>query len=112
MTTKTKFTPGPWEVDRGLTRSGKNIVTRAVDGDGPYLIECPGSGGAMSLSETVCALHWTGTPEWGANAALIAAAPEMYEALKDAANSAGFQYMLGELRDRIDAALAKAEGRS
>jgi hypothetical protein len=43
-----------------------------------------------------------------ANARLIAAAPEMLEALQRAAQSAGFQYMTFETREAIDAALAKA----
>lgn len=36
----------------------------------------------MSYTSTVCKLDWYGTPEWEANARLIAAAPEMLEALK------------------------------
>jgi hypothetical protein len=44
------------------------------------------------------------------DAHLIAAAPELYEALVKAGNSAGFQYMTSETRDIINAALAKARG--
>ena len=45
-----------------------------------------------------------------ANARLIAAAPDMLEALKEA--RALLRGCIGEAIDRIDAALAKAEGRS
>ncbi|MPR62730.1 hypothetical protein D7027_13045 [Ochrobactrum intermedium] len=45
-----------------------------------------------------------------ANMHLIAAAPDMYEALEAAANSAGFQYMWPNTRSKIEAALAKARG--
>lgn len=44
------------------------------------------------------------------HAHLIAAAPELYEALEAAANSSGFQYMFSETRDKINTALAKARG--
>jgi hypothetical protein len=46
------------------------------------------------------------------DAHLLAAAHDLIEALKAAALSAGFQYMLVETRDKIEAAIAKAEGRS
>lgn len=39
---------------------------------------------------------------------VFAAAPEMFEALTLAAQSAGFQYMTSETRAKIDAALEKA----
>jgi len=56
-------TPGPWNAEDGF------IVLSE-----PELIECPGSGGAMSYTSVVARLHWRGTPEWEANEKLIAAA--------------------------------------
>lgn len=101
-----KFTPGPWHVPTGPFVGGLSVEVRADD----YFIKCPGSGGAMSLTQTVCKLDWSETEEWEANAHLIAAAPELYEALEAAANSSGFQYMFYETREKINSALAKARG--
>lgn len=47
-----------------------------------------------------------------ANARLIAAAPELLEALQLVTMTAGWQYMLAETRDLINAAIAKATGES
>lgn len=97
---KAAFTPGPWRLACYGSASDPRVRSWGVKYGraGNTLAMIDGTGNAALRND--------------ANAALIAAAPEMYEALKDAANSAGFQYMLGELRDRIDAALARAEGRS
>ena len=69
-------TPGPWFVpDQTWARE-----TRIEVEDG---IACPGSGGAMSYTTTVCTLGWNSTtPEWEANARLIAAGPDLLEALQ------------------------------
>lgn len=48
--------------------------------------------------------------ETGETARLIAAAPDLLEALQLAAMSGGFQYMVDETRDVIRAAIAKATG--
>jgi len=61
----TKFTPGPWE------RYG---VDGSVDID---IVTNPGSTDATS----VCRVHWNGY-DHDANANLIAAAPDLYAALK------------------------------
>lgn len=47
-----------------------------------------------------------------ANANLIAAAPDILEALHLVGMSAGWQYLTMETRSVIEAAIAKAEGRS
>ena len=82
--TQGKHTPGPWFVpDQTYAR---NLTVEVDDG-----IACPGSGGAMSYTTDVCVLGWNGTPEWDANARLIAAAPDMLEAcqiISDCASSA------------------------
>lgn len=108
--TETKFTPGPWHVPTGPFVGGLSVETRADD----YFIKCPGSGGAMSLTQTVCKLDWSGTEEWEANAHLIAAAPEMYEALDDIVSSWSDTDNIDEdeylRRISARAALAKARG--
>lgn len=117
MSSETKFTPGKWCVPDQTYR-----VQLTVDVAGENLIACPGSGGAMSYTETVCTLNWSGTDEWMANAHLIAAAPVLYEALPDLShviawleNGCDPKKAAQELRiyaNGIDAAKAKARGES
>jgi hypothetical protein len=110
-----KHTPGPWFVPEGPFVTGLTIETRAID----EFIECPGSGGAMSVTTTICTLEWSGTPVWESNARLIAAAPDILEALEEARTQVAIlQDRLG-IKDTgagtlsiIDAALAKATPRS
>lgn len=124
-----KHTPGHWFVpDQTLAR---NLTVEVDDG-----IACPGSGGAMSYTTEVCVLGWKGTPEWDANARLIAAAPDMLEALRELTSDlrsyeteySGRMYKICSSCDaqlsedqrhksdcvwpKIDAAIAKAEGRA
>lgn len=72
-----KFTPGPWKIPDQTWRT--RLTVEAL-GEG---VACPGSGGAMSYTHTICTLDWNGTPEWDANARLIAAAPSLYAALDE-----------------------------
>lgn len=58
----------------------------------------------------VASAHGKNDDECKANAHLIAAAPDLYEALEATANSSGFQYIFSETRDKINAALVKARG--
>lgn len=96
---ETKFTPGPWRVE--ITEDGSNGFAHKW----PIILsetqQIVGTEGLFSDIETD-----------RANAALIAAAPDLYKALKMASESAGFQYMTYETRDAITAALAKARGES
>ena len=116
---ETVHTPEPWFVpDQTWARE-----TRIEVEDG---IACPGSGGAMSYTTTVCTLGWNSTtPEWEANARLIAAAPDLLEALAPFADQARHHaadapewrdsdtvsavISIGDLR-RARAAIARATG--
>lgn len=69
---KFPFTSRPWAIERSA-RSGVQVTTEGRD----YRIACPGSGGAMSYTDTICTLSWSGTPEHEANALLIYAAPDL-----------------------------------
>ena len=94
----TSHTPGPWIVANGLQ----------VWRDGP----------SAARSPRICTLRNAADPvdqlpadQMAANARLIAAAPDLYEALKWVrANYAGAPTR--EVNERIDAATARVEGRS
>ena len=64
------------------------------------------------LSSRVCVMPAEIMNSYNAweNARLIAAAPDLLEALILASQSAGFQYMFHEARDVIEKAIAKAKG--
>src|SRR5690606_36246637 len=86
-----RHTPGPWTV------MGQAVWTRAED---------------AVVDVEVCALNpfeeWEGQRR--ADAYLIAAAPDMYEALQAVDNALAHNLPHGVMR-RVQAALAKAEGR-
>ena len=87
-------TPGPWRVgpvDDTIVTDAAGKEVAAIDGD------------YNSPDE------W---PRMEANARLIAAAPDMLAALRLCAEGAGFQYMTFESRAAVNAAIAKAEGRT
>jgi len=91
-----KHTPGPWAVNRYITSGNQSLgfhITGPRDG---------------SVSP-VCVGEDTGYGEIDANARLIAAAPELLEALKKAVNRQGFTN--AELIT-ARAVIAKAEGNS
>ncbi|HBC94336.1 MAG TPA: hypothetical protein DCZ10_15915 [Pelotomaculum sp.] len=102
---KSEFTPGPWKA-RDYTNN-----------EGDVWIDCNAfacKGKGKSLGGTLATVHKNGTGKgtMEANARLIAAAPDMYEALKRIMDE------LPAKRDWLDpvseqmalAALAKAEG--
>lgn len=60
-----KFTPGPWTVHK---RPGIFQITAGDDADAPGF-------------QVICDVHGAATPEGRANAAMLAAAVDMYEAL-------------------------------
>lgn len=98
-----KFTPGPWRV--------------VIDDDGGVLSGRPG---VFAADELDCAIvHWDGfkqeywesargEKEMHANAALIAAAPELLQALEAMLEEVAGCYCTSEAQAR--AAIAKARG--
>ncbi len=72
-TNNPKFTPGPWEVSTTITSTGDwPCVRGALGEDGGWVV---------ALIDQLCTSRSTFEPE--ANAQLIAAAPVLYERLKD-----------------------------
>lgn len=89
---ETKHTPGPWVID-GKNNGGPIIRSRA---DGAYIARANGMPDPL---------------ETEANAYLIAAAPELYEALRAIRDELVRQDIkFGPLIADADVALAKAEG--
>lgn len=70
MSTQTKWTPGPWRIDE----ANRTLVARLVGGEYEYI--CSVDPEEFSVSDMT-------DEENRANATLIAAAPELYEALED-----------------------------
>jgi len=100
--TETKFTPGPWKTERGTGHHAGHVVVTAP--------------GMPSHSPMAHVPAWD-EPEASADAALIAAAPDLYAAcvlmldyirLDQEGKPRPVNYMLGE----IHAALSKARGES
>ena len=98
---ESKHTPGPW-------------ITFQPRGDGSVPVRTDG------LGLTICYVHDGAICDALVNARLIAAAPELLDALRDARSMlATVEVIDGEDDDpwskaiaRMDAAIAKAEGRS
>lgn len=90
-----KHTPGPWEYDNGG-------VSRLKDHSGELRL----------MVDITTDSPIVGEDE--ANAHLIAAAPDLLEALRRARREwhVGFGVLSGETTDAIDRAIAKAEGRA
>lgn len=79
---KPKFTPGPWRLRHGSESKIENIAGRKVATADLQDVQPYSPWGQMRG-------RIAATPERKANAALIAAAPEMYEALADIAENCG-----------------------
>ncbi|PBB75173.1 hypothetical protein CK227_10295 [Mesorhizobium sp. WSM4308] len=98
------FTPGPW-LSQGICYEGEERGSCGIIGDN--------LGGLVGV-----ALPWPteldegNFPRVEANARLIAAAPEMLAALKqlEAEMRAGFGSSVGETREQVRRAIAKATG--
>lgn len=98
-------TPGPWECVPGARYHGP-YVSSAI-GDVADCYEMVENGAYDSKPAPFQG------PAAGPNARLIAAAPEMYAALKqiEGEMGAGLGSSYGETREQVRRALAKAEGR-
>lgn len=94
-----QFTPGPWQT--GHMMDGDNVWI------GP---DC------NAIPVAYVDRDWQrARDEWGANARLIAAAPDLYAALKDMLIASQPQHtfrhvFMGEAQEKARAALAKARG--
>ena len=95
-----QHTPGPWSFKEGdRERRAMSDVFRAEDE-------------GFQICYVTCEFHNDiQRAEDLANARLIAAAPDMYEALKEAEKRLRGAGMLGGLDDPVRAALAKVEGK-
>lgn len=94
----TKHTPGPWTYSESMGYIGT---------DEGVICKIASSTGQAGIGKNIVA------SEQKANARLIAAAPVMYEALKDALACIEQSLTRKEInvrRDRINAALSQAEG--
>ena len=79
---KEHFTPGPWYILVPKPRYGKRACHSIVDSGGEYVAKAV----AVSVLRGISAVQ---RKERKANEHLIAAAPEMYEALSDAVEKYG-----------------------
>lgn len=111
-----EFTQGPWVVDLNLTDGGAPIVVAPTTWHTPI-------GPLDRTREVAKVLFYGGSedPHVQANAALIASAPDLYEALKhvravaygaahDPDVSNNRRQVRAEILQKVDAALAKAGG--
>lgn len=96
-----EITPFPWELERYNT-----TYYNGPEGSIPFAITAPDNGVILAVVVPDC------VPHVEANARLIAAAPELYEALehiRELLTAYGPQY-IGKAIKLADAALAKARG--
>lgn len=90
-----KYTPGPWVV-----KSDEWGIS----------VQCKDSVSGLRFAVTpICRIEQEKDSGGEDDARLIAAAPEMYEALKKAADS--WEYMEPDVEEAVKSAIAKAEGR-
>jgi len=94
-----KYTPGPWSVG---TKQGDTIIAdkKHARHDRETGHDAIDYYGGVCVAESVL-------PE---NRELIAAAPEMLEALKAVNSSAEWDYLEGNVQEAVAAAITKAEG--
>ena len=96
-----KFTPGPWLI---AGESATFVYALGPEGTNVFWCDVQAAGRERASRDELIA-----------NAHLIAAAPELYEALESArtwVDECGAQAGLQAILDEIDAALAKARGES
>src|SRR5687767_12765935 len=92
-----KHTPGPWEVSIGNSGSIFGDLNNPVhDGDNPYIGSVAGIGVNVDI------------PECTANAKLIAAAPDMFDVIKELYDWAIRNNTRGPIFPKLEAAYLKA----
>ena len=96
--TKPKFTPGPWYVDEEFSQAHIRYK------EGTRCVVSEEHGGICETTR-----GWEDEQTSPANAALIAAAPELYEALRDVL-SEFLPNVKGPVTERARRALVKAQG--
>jgi hypothetical protein len=105
---KAAYTPGPWRLDSGCESAPGYIGISSPDGPRRH----------YGLAQVVVEIECEAYPEGEANASLVAAAPELLEALRGCLAYRNWQLAKGgevpdELRDvwkNAETALAKARG--
>lgn len=106
-----KHTPGPWKVDSygGIT-GGPNYLTSVAETFSYKWAHCEATSAHKHSQE---AADYCGQmfDEAKANGALIAAAPELLSACREAEAYFSVTHADDEVRDLLRAAIAKAEGR-
>ncbi len=96
-------TPGPWVVNRDRRGAGKLYVREA------RIAEVAGATAGRAVAHVTAVV---GSDEQLGNACLVAAAPEMLEALRLALAEHGRSVLFGSITlDAMERAIAKAEGR-
>ena len=101
MSAETKFSHGPWKIDSETV----------IDGVGGLFVYT----GTMLYPTTIAVCNSSTKLtrlEMEANAHLIAAAPDLYEALAGMLHPSGGVYATEAVQERARAALAKARGES
>lgn len=99
MTMNVKHTPGPWLFRTAPTSAGLCHIVSAADWKGAFIY---GDGIRKGVDDALPKAQ-----ELAANARLIAAAPELLEALQKAVRFGG---LFPDLRVEAEAAIAKATG--
>lgn len=100
-----QHTPGPWTTEHqgGMERKKNN-------GEGVNRWQCVGLESGKDIAEVFLPSGKWNDAEGQANAQLIAAAPELFEALHVVERTFGHRFN-NEIADLVESAIAKAEGR-
>lgn len=104
-----KWTPGPWAY-RPEEYDDWGYVRGAPDSDGARWVICQARS-PYKTQEELAAHRIDGTDPWEATARLIAASPDLYDAMAEAmAELDALDFVTGPTIDKARDALAKARG--